>query len=278
MWCALMATVHILLSCNGGQPRTNNGEILDSGSDSERVPVAGELTPLGDTTLTESGLKVLLFSEAPLTSRHENLYLKVEHTDGTPVTGADITFLPLMDMGMMSHGAPHVQPVELTGGWYRGSATFIMKDMEYMGRGWLLNVALSVGSTVESLIFKLTVAQADVARTVAFDAGGEGRFFISLLMPDSVLIGRHTAAFMLHGVDHNAFPAADGYTIRLETSMSGMGHSSNENRDATDQGEGRYATEVDLDGAGPWEMRCKLFKDGKQVSTDPIVFKVDVID
>src|SRR5690606_28173898 len=144
------------------------------------------------------------------------------------------------------------------------------------GRGWLLNVALSIEGKTDSLMFKLPVVQAAVTRTMAFDAGGEGRFFISLLMPDSVGKGRHKTAFLLHGIDHNAFPAADCDTVQVKPCMPGMGHGAKGSGDALSEGEGRYEGAVDFNMPGLWELHGKLFKDGKQVSTDPIVFKVDI--
>ncbi|PPL01033.1 FixH family protein [Parapedobacter indicus] len=276
VWCALMVVMHILISCNGGEHQADNTDTADSGFAGERMPTDEALIPVGDTTLSGTGLQVSLFSETALSSRYENLYLKVERTDGTPVSGAGVVFSPLMDMGMMSHGAPHAQPVELTNGWYCGSAVFIMPDVEDMGRGWLLNVALSIEGKTDSLTFKLPIMQAAVTRTMTFDAGGEGRFFISLLMPDSVGKGRHKTAFLLHGIDQDAFPAADGYSIQLKTAMPGMGHGSKGNTDALSQGSGKYEGTVDFNMPGLWELHGKLFKDGKQVSTDPIVFKVDV--
>ncbi|MBK1439886.1 FixH family protein [Parapedobacter sp. ISTM3] len=272
-WCALLAAVLTILSCGNPQHSTDDNNGTDAVPENRETAVPEQLAPIGDTTLAGTGLKVAVFSETALKNRHENLYLKLTHADSSPVTGADVSFSPFMDMGMMSHAAPYVQPKELAAGWYRGSVVFIMADAADMGSGWLLDVMVPGEGATDSLRFKLPVEEAAVTRTMAIDAT-EGRFFLSLLMPDSVPAGAHKAAFMLHGIDHDAFPATDGYTIRLETYMPDMGHGSSDNQDARGKGDGYYEGRIDLSMAGLWEIRATLHKDGRKVSADPIVFKI----
>lgn len=265
--------IAVFQACGWGrQHPEDEQEVTESPLKAEFDPQ--RLQHVADTVLNDRGLRVALFTEASLVSKYENLFVQVTNADGDPADSVSVDFHTYMDMGMMSHGGPYSPPEPLDAGWFRGGAVFIMPDVEDMGRGWLLKAQVTKGGKVDSLTFKLPVTQARVTRTLPFDGGNDGRFFVSLLLPDTVPVGKQPVDFILHHIDHNAFPTADGYTLKLETYMPDMGHGSKDNRDAANLREGRYQGTANLSMAGLWEIHGTLLKDGKQVSTDPIVFKV----
>src|SRR5690606_17289905 len=275
-YCMAAIAMVSMQSCGGESAQTTSGHTEAGETLVEDGFSIDNMYHLSDTVLTDRELTVSLFSDAPLTSKHENLYIHVENLDGSPSTDVSVDFHTYMDMGMMSHGGPFSKPEQLAGGWIKGGAVFIMPDMDDMGKGWLLRTQLSKDGITDSLTFKLPVTQATVTRTVPFDGGKDGRFFISLLLPDTASVGRLPVDFVLHHVDHNVFPTASGYTVKLEPYMPEMKHGSKDNEDATSLGAGDYRGMVNLPMAGLWEIHGTLLKDGQQVSTDPIIFKVQV--
>lgn len=245
--------------------------------DQARIPDA--LTEVGEGKSVDGQLSAKVLAADSLTDTYQELFIKLEDSEGTAVEKARVSLLPEMKMGMMAHGAPVIQPGEQAiHGFFKGGVVFIMPTSIESQHNWTINLLVDQeGQPSNRINIPIHIKEAKEMRTIAFDGGGEGRFFLSLLAPEKLPVGSQFIRFMLHRVSKNEFPAVpEGYEIALSTHMPDMGHGSEGNENANAVGEGFYTGNINLSMPGLWEVKADLLKNGKKVSTEPVIFKIQV--
>lgn len=269
MWASIMAITSVctLAGC-GNSTQTDEKNPVDMAGAMVDVTT---LTKIADTTLAQN--KVSVFVQDSLTSKNETIYIQVTDLNGDPTTDAHLDYDVVMDMGMMSHGGPYYPLVDLGNGLYKAEVVFIMANMNDMGKGWMLNAFLN---KKDSLSFILPVSEAKYARTIPVGTKDDSRVFVSLLLPEEVKAGSQPIDFTLHRMDHNLFPALEGYTVEIEPFMPDMGHGSPNNKAATSKGDGHYSGMINFTMKGHWKIKVNLFKGGEKVSQEELEFPVEV--
>lgn len=268
----------LLLSCNQN-PQTHVAENDHGQTVANTSFDESSLIKVGEGASVDGDLSATLYASDSLYDTYQSFFIKLNDAKGRPIEKARLQILPEMKMGMMAHGAPVIQPNEETeNGFFKGAVVFIMPSSSESGHRWTLSLLVDQPDANQNRVsIPVEVKQLKKPRTIAFDGGADGRFFLSWLNSDSVKVGKQPAHFILHRISKNEYPAVfDGYEIQLKTHMPDMGHGSEGNQDAKATGNGYYKGEINLGMPGLWEVQASLLKDGKVVSTEPIVFKVNI--
>lgn len=237
------------------------------------------LIQIGEGRSADGKLIASLYATDSLVDTYQDLYIKLKTEEGNVIQKAVVQVMPEMKMGRMAHGAPVIQPsTESHRGFFTAGVVFIMPTSVESDHNWTVNLLAGQAQATQNRVsIPVKVKQAKKPRTIAFDAGTEGRFFLSLLEPAPFKMGEQSVRFVLHRINKNEFPAVlDGYEIALNTHMPDMGHGSEGNQNAL-AGNGDYYTgKLNFSMPGLWEVQVNLLKAGQKVSTEPIVFSIQI--
>lgn len=269
----------LFMACNNNTKAYKQADTHQEKTIEDQGNIPDKLIEVGEGKSVDGNLSAKVFATDSLTDSYQELFIQMEDSKGTVVNKAKISLLPEMKMGMMAHGAPVIQPAEsAVNGFFKGGVIFIMPSSIESQHNWTINLLVDqMGEPSNRVNVPIHVKEAKEARTIAFDGGDEGRFFLSLIAPERLPVGNQFIRFMLHRVSKNEFPAVfDGYEIALNTHMPDMGHGSEGNENAKAAGEGYYKGKVNLSMPGLWEIKADLLKDGKKVSTESVIFKIQV--
>ena len=176
---------------------------------------------------------------------------------------AIITWKPLMHMTSMSHSCPNseVQKVTSDGTLYSGYIVFQMPEntTEY----WDLKIDYTIDSSTYTATTVVSVPNETKKTVNAFMGIDNVKYVVAYIEPKSPKVAINE---MVIGVwkmqDMMSFPVVDGYTVKMDPRMPGMGnHSSPNNVHATQSAAGKlYNGKLALTMTGYWKLNLQLAK------------------
>lgn len=254
---ALLISAIALISCKKEEVEpTDNNNTNTTTSDTTMYLIAS-----GNTANGES---VELFAlDQTITNGYTQFFAKVKDASGQIMSNANVTFMPMMDMGTMQHSAPVVQPVFNSGtNTYAGVVVF---QMSSMGGTWTLDVNVD-GSPVT---FDLTVAES-ATKVVGVYTGTDGvNYVVSLARPVDWTVGMNDLKLMIHKKETMmSWPAVEDLDVILDPEMPSMGHGSPNNVSPIHTGNGYYEGEVNFTMTGDWRLHLKLLRSGVEIHND----------
>ncbi len=186
---------------------------------------------------------------------------------GNYVTDAEVSWMPMMQMISMSHSCPFssVARTQGTDNLYNGYIVFQMaeNDMEH----WSLNVDYTIDGTSYEATDAISVP-ASPKRTVNSFMGSDGtRYIVALIEPANpkIAINDMKAGIFRMETMMN-FPAVEGYTLKIDPRMPGMGnHGSPNNVDLTQSANGFYYGKLSLTMSGYWKVNLQLANTANEV-------------
>jgi hypothetical protein len=216
----------------------------------------------------DSGRTVEVYNEAgPLKVGYNQLFLRVKDAAGQAIGNANISWKAVMAMDMggtvYQHGCPAsaVSVSTTDASLYQGAVTFIMSSTD-MG-GWTLRITYDGGSGARSLEIPVTVegSETDYHKEFQMVPGNDGEMYVLALVAPSVPItgtnAMAVAIFKQQG--EMEFPQVDGYTLRVDPRMPGMGnHGAPGNQDLTQGSDGLYHGQVGFSMSGYWKINLIL--------------------
>lgn len=187
---------------------------------------------------------------------------------GTYETPAAISIAPLMHMTMMSHSCPKSE-IKVTPGkttLYNGFVVFQMaqNDTEY----WELTVNYTIDGTDYTATAQINVPASTKQRVTSFTGSDGTRYILALIDPETprATVNDMTAAiFKMESM--LSFPIVDGYAIKLDPRMPGMGnHGSPNNVDLTQSATDHlYHGKLSLTMTGYWRINLQLLNASGEV-------------
>lgn len=210
-----------------------------------------------DEKKTATGLTVALLADSKdLRVAWNRLYVSVKTAAGENISGAKITYMPLMDMVTMKHSSPVEQPVyNAQSGLYEGAAVFSMPSGT-MGT-WTLTVSIDN----EPVVFNINVKEATVnTKHTGTFVGSDGvSYSVSLVQPSAPKIGINDLQILVNKrQDMMNFPAVEDLSVELSPEMPSMGHGSPNNVNPVHTGKGRYSGKVNFTMTGDWRLHLRL--------------------
>ena len=252
---ALLAMAFLVISC-----RTSDDdpiEAVNPNTEIEGLLKIKEVT--NDTHIIElyskSGTTTLGYNDIKLRIKNKstNQYEK----------NASITWKPMMHMTSMMHSCPNstVQKVTSDGSLYSGYIVFQMPEnaTEY----WDLKIDYTIGTTTYTATTVINVP-VETKKTVNSFMGSDGvKYVVAYIEPKSPKVATNDMTLGVWKMqDMNNFPVVDGYIVKVDPRMPGMGnHSSPNNVHATQTAAGKlYNGKLSLTMTGYWKINLQLVK------------------
>ncbi|AZI33710.1 hypothetical protein [Kaistella carnis] len=259
---ALLAMAFLVISCrtsdddpiNAVNPNTEIEGLLKIKEVTNDTHVIELYSKSGTTTLGYNDIKLRIKNKS--TNQYEK--------------NATITWKPMMHMTSMMHSCPNstVQKVSSDGSLYSGYIVFQMPEnaTEY----WDLKIDYTIGSTTYTATTVINVP-VETKKTVNSFMGSDGvKYVMAYIDPKSPKVATNDMTLGVWKMqDMNNFPVIDGYTVKVDPRMPGMGnHSSPNNVHATQTAAGKlYNGKLSLTMTGCWKINLQLVKgDGTVVA------------
>lgn len=259
---ALLAMAFLVISCrtsdddpiNAVNPNTEIEGLLKIKEVTNDTHVIELYSKSGTTTLGYNDIKLRIKNKS--TNQYEK--------------NATITWKPMMHMTSMMHSCPNstVQKVSSDGSLYSGYIVFQMPEnaTEY----WDLKIDYTIGSTTYTATTVINVL-VETKKTVNSFMGSDGvKYVMAYIDPKSPKVATNDMTLGVWKMqDMNNFPVVDGYTVKVDPRMPGMGnHSSPNNVHATQTAAGKlYNGKLSLTMTGYWKINLQLVKgDGTVVA------------
>lgn len=250
---------------------------LTSCSNSSDTPVVDELAGISKfQEITNATHTIELYTQTgSLEQGYNEVSIRIKDiASGTYVKNAEVTWLPLMHMTMMTHSCPKsdVAKVTTNGTLYNGYIVFQMAQnaTEY----WDLQVNYTIDGTSYTATAVIDVP-ASVERRVNTITGSDGfKYVVAYAAPNDpkvavndIVVGIFKMQDMMH------FPVADGFSLQIDPRMPSMGnHGSPNNVAAVQMNPGElYTGKMSLTMTGYWKINLQL------VSPEGTVLKGEAI-
>lgn len=222
-------------------------------------------TPAGTDLLlvhsaTDGAYTVELYNRSgQLKVGHNALFVRLKDGGGSAVDNATLSWVPMMDMGMHQHSCPYsaLTSVANDAGLFTGFAVFNMASGA-MG-SWELTLTYDAGSGPHDVLMPITVEASDSEfhKEYTSTIGTDGvTYLLALVEPSNPEGGVNDMVVGLYKrLSDTEFPAVDGYTIRIDPRMPGMGnHGAPGNVDLTQGADGLYHGLVGFSMTGYWKI------------------------
>jgi hypothetical protein len=223
------------------------------------------LTLVGETSAMGAGAIVKIYAEEDLFVGYNKIHVAVYDSANTTtqITDAHVTFMPMMDMGMMQHSCPIENPsttVESGTNAFKGAAVFIMPST---AGSWTFGVHVHNHTNGQEGMASLpiTVTAPTEARMISFVSDYDSaKIFVTRNTPLSPEVGINDIQFGIWKKETMmSFPAIDGYVMTMEPEMPSMGHGSPNNVDPVSTGSGKYDGKVNFTMTGYWKLNLDFF-------------------
>ena len=189
-----------------------------------------------------------------------------DKTTGQYVTDAQISWMPIMHMTSMQHSCPFSTPEKTTGKetLYDGYIVFQMAEnaTEY----WTIDINYTIGGITYSATGQIDVPASSNQRVASFLGADGNRYVAALVEPTEPSVGlNEMTAVVYKMVSMMNYVPADGFTIKIDPRMPGMGnHGSPNNVDLTQTGN-FYGGTLSLTMTGYWKINLQVLDQDNQV-------------
>lgn len=237
-----------------------------------------DYTLIGEQNFHHDGLTAKLYMMEDPFVGYNRVAVQILETGTDRVQGenVDITFRPMMDMGMMMHTTPVENPsynAEMDA--HMGSATFIMPST---AGNWSFEVIGGPdGATPDTARFDITVMAKDEARLYSFVSAADSvsSYFVALKEPMAPEMGLNDFQLMIYKRESMmSFPPATDLKVEIEPEMPSMGHGSPNNENPIHVEDGLYSGKVNFTMTGYWKVNVKIMNGNDAVLDDDGSFDI----
>lgn len=209
------------------------------------------LIELGKQNLS-NGNTVNLYAADTLRTGYNKLFVRITNNN-LIVNTAAVSIHTLMDMGMMKHSSPSVEPVyNSQHQMYDAGAVFTMASES---GGWSLKVKVEG----EELTFVLNVKESKTKLVSTATATNGDVYVFSLFPVKNYKVGLNDFSLVIFKKENAmAFSPARGLDAEFSPEMTSMGHSSPNNVNPVDSGNGFYNGKVNFTMSGDWRFHFKI--------------------
>lgn len=213
-------------------------------------------------TVTNGSHNIKIYTEnGKLQTGYNKIYLQLTNADGSLINNAQLTWKPLMHMMSMQHACPYsaITKVADKNTLYEGYIVFQMAGnaSEY----WELQFDYTIGSATYTASSKIDVTVAAKRNLVSFIGTDNTRYVIAMVTPTTPKAAINDMQAMVFKMqDMMTFPIVDGYTVKIDPRMPGMGnHGSPNNVHLTQNSANKiYQGKLSLTMTGYWKINLQL--------------------
>lgn len=202
----------------------------------------------------------LYTASGKLTVGYNKVFLQIKNADGSLVNNAQLSWKPLMQMMGMQHACPYsaITKVANATSLYEGYVVFQMagNSSEY----WELKFDYGIGNTTYDVTAKIDVVATAKRNLVSFLGTDNTRYIVAMVSPASPKVALNDMQAMVFKMqDMLTFPIVDGYTVKIDPRMPGMGnHGSPNNVNLTQSTDKMYRGKLSLTMTGYWKINLQL--------------------
>ncbi len=252
---ALLAMAFLVISC-----RTSDDDPIDPVNPNTEIEGLLKIKEVAnDTHIIE------LYSKSGATNLgYNDLKLRIKNkVTNQYEKNATITWTPVMHMIAKSHSCPNstIQKVSSDGSLYSGYIVFQMpgNESEY----WDLKIDYTIGANNYTAKTVVNVPVETKKTVSAFMGSDNVKYIVAYIDPKTPKVAINNMAVGVWKMqDMMNFPVVDGYTVKVDPRMPGMGnHSSPNNVHATQAAAGKlYTGKLSLTMTGYWKINLQLAK------------------
>jgi len=203
-----------------------------------------------------NGLHAQLFSDTALQTGYHRLYISLsDSATGAAVNEAQVSVMPLMNMGTMTHAAPFENPASTTAvdQYFPAAVVFTMPGSSSQ---WSVQVTVLKDGVPAVMSFPVNVDPYSPERVRSFVSAADGAsYFVALLQPKKPIVGVNDLELAVYKKQSMmSFPADSSLTISNTPEMPSMGHGSPGNIDPVHTGRGHYKGKVNFTMTGLWRL------------------------
>lgn len=225
---------------------------------------AAELFKFAEGYAAGAATKVTVYTERnTLETGYTRFFLRLNDSlTQQRVDAAQVSILPMMDMGTMKHSAPYENPASQNAvdGLFPCAAVFTMPST---GGTWTLGIDVKNNATGRQGRYGLPVTVAEPARSrmKSFTSLHDGKkYFLALIEPSRPRIGINDYVVGVYRRDGMmSFPADASLRLVIEPEMPTMGHGSPNNVNPTPSADGHYRGKVNFTMTGFWRVHTHSF-------------------
>ncbi|MBX2982082.1 MAG: hypothetical protein WBB32_16970 [Flavobacteriales bacterium] len=200
---------------------------------------------------------------------HNTIFVRLKH-GGSAVSNASLSWMPMMTMTMggstHQHSCPYsaITPTSSDPALFQGDVVFSMASGP-MGQ-WEMTVTYDTGSGPHEVVMSVNVlaSDSDFKKRYTSSIGTDSvTYLLAMVEPSNPGQGANDMIVGLYKrVNDTEFPMVDGYTIRVDSRMPGMGnHTAPGNVDLTQGADGFYHGQVGFSMTGYWKINL-IVEDG----------------
>ena len=195
------------------------------------------------------------------------VFIRIKNSNGSAVSNATLGWMPMMTMGTAGnthqHSCPYsaITPTSGDATLFEGHLVFTMASGS-MGF-WEVTFTYDTGNGPHEVVMPVTVqvSDSDFHKEYTSAIGTDGvTYLLAMVEPSKPIGGTNDMVVGLYKrVSDTEFPAVDGYTIRVDPRMPGMGnHGAPGNVDLTQGADGFYHGMVGFSMTGYWKINLML--------------------
>ena len=236
-----------------------------------------DLYKIGEKDIGSVGITLKLYmDEMPFMGYNYVYVVPIDNNTNEVLSNAFVSYLPMMDMGNMSHSSPLEQPL-----WnvdvkaHLGSITFIMPSVNGT---WTIkvNVEHPVTHVTGEATFDVDVINKPEPKLFSFMSQVDNKkVFVALVEPRNPEVGLNDFNLAVYGKNgHTNFPPMSDLNIEIEPEMPTHGHGSPNNVNPTSVGYGLYHGTVNFTMTGYWKVNLKVKNNANEVMFDQGYFDI----
>lgn len=231
---------------------------------------------IGEGYAAGAAVKVELYATKALFTGYNSLYLALyDSSSNQRIENAQISLMPIMDMGTMKHACPVQNPSSTaTEKLFACGVVFIMPSGS-MG-SWSLTVNVGLNGKQGKLTLPVTITDPVQSRLRSFVSKADNaKYFVALLQPQNPKVGVNDMEIAIYKAQTMmSYPADSSLTVSLTPEMPTMGHGSPNNIDPVHTGNGHYKGKVNFTMTGLWYLNLG-FKAGNVIADTANHFEVN---
>lgn len=220
------------------------------------------------TTITNNQHKIELYTaNGKFQTGYNAIYFQIKNTDGSLINNATATWTPVMRMMSTSHSSPYssISKKEKAQSTYTGYIVFQMpgNDME----PWELSLNYTVNGTSYTAKSNIHVTAAPKRVVETFLGSDNKRYVLAMVKPANPKVAANDMTALVYRMESMmSFVPVDGYRLKIDPRMPGMGnHGSPNNVDLTQGADGMYQGKLSLTMTGYWKINLQLLDASQNV-------------
>lgn len=192
---------------------------------------------------------------------YNRIFLQIKDKNDNSVNNAVVSWAPLMHMMSMQHACPYSTVGKTTNktSLYDGYIVFTMagNDTEY----WELKLDYNIDGTAYTATSNIDVVATTHRNIVSFTGTDNAKYIIAMVEPTNPKVALNDMQAMVFKTESMMnYPTIDGYTVKIDPRMPGMGnHGSPNNVDLVQSGSDKiYRGKLSLTMTGYWKINLQL--------------------